>query len=31
MGELQLAEGEVVPNTMGKLAHSYMQNEPASG
>ncbi len=27
MGELQLAEGEVVPNTMGKLAHSYMQNE----
>ena len=27
MGELQLAEGEFVPTTMGKLASGYLQNE----
>lgn len=27
MGELKLAEGEVVPTTMGKLVQSYLQNQ----
>ena len=27
MGELKLAEGEIVPTTMGKLAQNYLQNQ----